>query len=56
MENDRIPRIESYIKDFIPLKVGSMHLSKGEGTLTLQATEIPGPVAMDVRLLVFTKK
>jgi len=56
MENDRIPRIESYIKDFIPLKVGSIHLSRGEGTLTLQATKIPGAVAMDVRLLVFTKK
>jgi arylsulfatase A-like enzyme len=56
MENDRIPRIESYIKDFIPLKVGTIHLTRGEGTLSMQATKIPGPVAMDLRLLVFTKK
>jgi len=56
MEHDRIPRIESYIKDFIPLKIGTMHLSKGEATLSLQATHIPGPEAMDLRLLVFTKK
>ncbi len=55
MENDRVPRTESYIKDFIPLKIGSIHLTQGEGTLSLQATKIPGPVAMDVRLLVFTK-
>lgn len=55
MENDRVPRTESYIKDFLPLKIGTIHLSKGEGTLSLQATKIPGQVAMDVRLLVFTK-
>ena len=56
MENDRIPRIESYIKDFKSLKVGNMHLTKGQGTLELKATRIPGPVVMDVRLLVFTRK
>jgi len=56
MENDRVPRTESYIKDFKPILVGTMFLKKGTGTLELQATKIPGEMVMDVRLLVFTKK
>ena len=30
-ENDRIPRIESYIKDFKPISMGIMKLKKGKG-------------------------
>lgn len=55
MENDRNPRIESYIKDFKPMKLGTMSLKKGRGALTLKATEITGQEVMDFRLLVFKR-
>ncbi len=55
MENDRTPRMESYVKDFKPMKLGTMSLKKGRGNLTLKALEIPGDKAIDVRLLMFSK-
>lgn len=49
-ENDRVPRVgESYVKDFRPLKLGTIHLPAGTGTLKLRATAIPGPMVMDLR-------
>ncbi|MEO5603801.1 MAG: arylsulfatase [Cyclobacteriaceae bacterium] len=54
MEHDRVERSESYVKDFIPLKLGILHLEKGSGQLTLKALEIPGSQVMDFRLLMFT--
>jgi arylsulfatase A-like enzyme len=51
-EHDRVPRGESYVKDFRPLKLGIIHLEKGRGDLKLRATEIPGLQVMDFRLLV----
>jgi arylsulfatase A-like enzyme len=51
MENDRVERIESYIKDFKPMKLGKIYLKKGSGTLTLKALKIPGNQAIDFRLL-----
>jgi arylsulfatase A-like enzyme len=57
MENDRTKkRGESYVKDFKPLKLGIIHLPKGQGQLTLKALEKPGQTVMDVRLLMFEKK
>ncbi|WP_299537436.1 arylsulfatase [Ulvibacterium sp.] len=56
MENDRTPRMESYVKDFKPVKLGTIALKKGRGNLTLKALEIPGDKAIDVRLLMFSKK
>ena len=56
MENDRVKRAESYIKDFKPLSMGALRLEKGKGTLTLQATEIPGSEAMEFRLLMLKRK
>lgn len=56
MENDRFPRIESYIKDFKPLSMGIMKLKKGRGKLKLRATQIPGEEAIDFRLLLFEKR
>ena len=53
--HDRVPRTESYVKDFVPLKLGTLHLEAGRGELTLRATDIPGSQAMDFRLLMFTK-
>ncbi len=57
MENDRTnQRGESYVKDFKPLKLGSIHLHKGPGQLILKALEKPGQTVMDVRLLMFERK
>ena len=53
MENDRVPRQESYVKEFIPMDLGTMVLKKGKGTLTLKALDIAGKEVADVRLLLF---
>lgn len=55
MENDRDIRIESYVKDFIPMELGTMHLHKGMGQLKLKALEIPGAQAMDFRLIMLER-
>jgi len=54
-EHDRVPRGESYVKDFKPLKLGTIELEKGRGELTLRAPRIPGSQAMDFRLMMFTR-
>lgn len=57
MEHDRVqPRGESYIKDFKPLKLGTMPLTKGRGELTLRALDIPGNQVIDVRYVVLVLK
>jgi arylsulfatase A-like enzyme len=56
-EHDRSPRgAESYVKDFKPLKLGTISLKPGRGLLTLRATDIPGKQVMDVRLVTLTLK
>ena len=55
MENDRVERMESYVKNFKPLDLGTMHLDAGLDQLTMQATDIPGESVMEVRLLLFKK-
>jgi hypothetical protein len=54
-EHDRVPRQESYVKDFQSLRLGTIQLKKGQGTLTLRATEIPGSQVMDFRLMMLTR-
>ena len=54
-EHDRVERKESYVKDFKPLKLGTIHLEKGKGELTLRALKIPGAQVMDFRLIMFTR-
>jgi hypothetical protein len=53
---DTIPRPpgESQMKDFRPLKLGTLRLEKGRGPLTLRALEIPGGSVMDVRRVTLT--
>ncbi|MEF8796379.1 MAG: arylsulfatase [Salinivenus sp.] len=46
---DRIPRQESYVKDFRPLDLGTLRLEAGRDPLVLRAPEIPGRAAVDVR-------
>jgi hypothetical protein len=49
-EHDRVPRTaESYVKDFRPLSLGTVHLPAGKGTLTLRATKVTGTLVADVR-------
>ena len=48
MENDRVERHNSYVKDFKPLNLGTIHLTKGMGTLTLKALKVPGSQVMDL--------
>jgi hypothetical protein len=55
MEQDRVERMESYVKDFRPLRLGKIRLEQGSGQLTLQALEIPGKQVMDFRLLHFKR-
>ncbi|MEX1241977.1 MAG: arylsulfatase [Cyclobacteriaceae bacterium] len=55
MENDRVERMESYVKDFKPLNLGVVHFEKGKGELALQALDVPGSRVMDFRLLTFER-
>ena len=54
-ETDRSPRIESYVKDFKPMKLGKIILKKGKGILTLSATKIQDEEVGDFRLLLFRR-
>lgn len=54
-ENDRVERIESYVKTFKPVTLGEIWLEKGQGELQLKAIEIPGEQAIDFRLLMFKR-
>ena len=51
MDEDRVPRIESYVKEFRPLLLGQIFLEAGRKPLSLRATSIPGAAVADVRLL-----
>ncbi len=54
-ENDRVARVESYVKDFATRTIGTFELEEGPQTLQLQAMSIPGSQAMEFRLLMFTR-
>lgn len=53
-EHDRIPRQESYVKEFRALELGTFDLPAGRGSLILEAPRIPGNHAPDVRRVVLT--
>lgn len=54
-DTDRVPRGESYTKDFKSKVLGTVGLRKGRNTLILKAPFISGKAAMDVRLLMFRR-
>jgi arylsulfatase A-like enzyme len=54
-EHDRHPRIESYVKDWKTVNMGTIELKKGTGTLALKALEIPGSQVMEFRLLLLKR-
>jgi len=53
---DTLPRAESEsrMKEFRPLKLGSIRLERGRGMLSLRATDIPAGYVMDLRRLNLT--
>ncbi len=55
MLEDRVPRMESYTKDFKRITLGEVRLEKGKGTMRLRALEIPGSQVMDFRLMLLTR-
>ncbi len=55
MEHDRIPRQESYVKDFRQLNMGRINLQKGRGLLTLNALDLPGDGGPDIRLVLLKR-
>jgi hypothetical protein len=54
-EFDRVPRTESYVKDWRPLRLGTMQLKKTRGKLTLRALDIAGKQVADVRWVMLTR-
>ncbi len=55
MENDRVERTESYVKDWKTLNIGRVHLEKGKGKMTLKAEKIAGKQVMDFRLMMLER-
>lgn len=55
VEYDRVPRKNSYEKDFKPMEIGVIHLDKGHHPITLKASEIKGDQFIEVRLLVLER-
>jgi arylsulfatase A-like enzyme len=53
---DRVPRSESYTKDFKPLRLGAISLQKGRGKLTLRAVEVAGKEVAEIRYVVLTRR
>jgi arylsulfatase A-like enzyme len=53
-EADRVPREESYVKDFRPLRLGTIALEKGRGKLVLWAPEVAGEQVADIRYIALT--
>jgi hypothetical protein len=51
MENDIVPREESYLKDFRPLNLGSVHLKAGSGTLKIFSNSLLKANDLDVKLV-----
>lgn len=46
---------ESYVKDFIPMDLGTIRLDKGKSRLTLSALEIPGKESIEMRLVMLNR-
>lgn len=53
---DRVPRIESYDKDFKPMSLGTLRLEAGRGALTLRALRIPGHEAPEISAVQLTRR
>ncbi len=54
-DDDRQERVESYVKDWKRMGLGTITLSEGEGTLSLKALKKPGKEVIDFRLFVLRR-
>ena len=54
-DDDRVLRIESYVKNFKPLNLGTIDIKKGKGELSLKIPEIPGNEGIELRLLMLRR-
>ena len=54
-DDDRVLRIESYVKNFKPLNLGTIDIKKGKGELSLKIPEIPGNEGIEFRLLMLRR-
>ena len=54
-EHDRVKRAESYVKDFRPLRLGTIDLEATSDTLTLRAIENAKGQVLEFRLLMLTR-
>jgi hypothetical protein len=55
-EHDRVERrAESFMKDFKPMKLGTLELKSGRGELALKALKVSGKQVMDVRYVVLNR-
>ncbi len=48
---ERVARSHYFVKDFKPLRLGTLRLSKGRGTLRLGALDVKGKGVIDVHSL-----
>jgi hypothetical protein len=55
MEEDLSPRIESYVKDWKTVELGTMQLKKGNSSMCLTALDMPGKSVIDFRLFLFER-
>jgi hypothetical protein len=53
---DRVPRTESYVKDFRALHMGALPMKKGRGQLALRAIKIAGKQVADVRYISLSRR
>lgn len=55
IEEDRVPRMESYAKEYKKMTLGNIFLDKEIGQIELQALDIPEESVMDIGGLVFRR-
>ncbi len=55
MDEDLTPRMESYVKDWKEMDMGTIELTEGTFNMTLTALEMPGNSVMDFRLFLFER-
>jgi hypothetical protein len=48
---ERVAKSHYFVKDFKPLKLGTLRLEKGRGTLKLDSLDIQGKQVIDVHSL-----
>ena len=55
MEEDLRPRMESYVKDWKVMDMGTIDLEAGTFNMSIKAVDIPGRNVIDFRLFMFER-